>query len=187
MKTLAYCLLILSWAFISAAGQQTALIGEDPKAWQKISPPSAGFTILMPGRPAEEKQSVDTKLGKIENYTFIVKTGTAVYGAMYGDFPEVVSDPSTIKAMLDGARDNAISTARGKLVREDQISLANYAGREWFVELPGDLVLSARAFWVQRRLYQLIVVMPRAANLPADARKLRQEAVSKFFDSFKLN
>lgn len=187
-KASLYCV-VLACAFLVAGvkGQQTDVpIERDPGAWKKFSPQGNSFTVSMPGAPSEETTSLDTKLGKIDNHMFSVSTSMAGYIVSYAEFPEVITDPDTIKRMLDGGRDQALSTAGAKLKSEKIIKLDEHSGREWAVEVQGSFVATARAYWVKRRLYQTIIVMMETTNSTPEVVKLREQASAKFLDSFAL-
>jgi len=98
-----------------------------------------------------------------------------------------VTDPVQIKAMLDAGREGGVAASGGELSSEKEIKLNGYSGREWNMKLPGGLLATARAYWVKRRLYQTVFVMsPNASDTP-EVMKVRQEAATKFLDSFTLN
>jgi hypothetical protein len=70
---------------------------------------------------------------------------------------------------------------------EKEIKLGPYFGREWVVDLSGNLETTARAYWVKRRLYQTIFVVAVDASDLSGATKLRRDAQAKFLDSFTLS
>ncbi|MBA3240733.1 MAG: hypothetical protein H0T60_05850 [Acidobacteria bacterium] len=167
--------------------QQTSPVEQNATAWKKLAPAEGGFMVLMPGTASEEKHSVETSVGKLENRIYSVETKQGVYMVMYADFPEVVSDADTIQRMLDNGRDKALANTKGKLTSEKNIKLDGYAGREWLVEIPGSNVIRARAFWVKRRLYQSLVIFPEGRNTPQETNRIRESATLKFLDSFALS
>jgi hypothetical protein len=159
------------------------LFAQAGKPWEKFSPPGAGFTVLLPGRPSHEEQVAQTRIGRIINHVYALEAGGVVYMMSYADFPEPVTDPQTIKAMLDGARDNALAKTGGRLKEEKEIKLDGRMGRDWFVGIPGGLA-RARAYWDTQRLYQLIVLMREGKD--AAAEKRREATMRKFLESFAL-
>jgi hypothetical protein len=167
-------------------GPQAGPVEQDAAAWKKLAPAGGGFTVLMPGAASEEKQPVETELGKLENHIHTVQTKLAVYVIMYADFPMEVSDANTIQRMLDSGRDKALANTKGKLKSEKNIKLDGHAGREWLVEIPGG-VIRARAFWVKRRLFQVLILTPGAPNATPERVRMRESATLKFLDSFALS
>lgn len=151
--------------------------------WEKFAPAGGDFSVLMPGKPVKTDQEMQTAFGKLVNHMFLLQSGEAVYMVSYGDFPEPVSDPAVIKRMLDSARDNAIQATSGRLKEEKEIKLGGHTGRELLVVLPAGLT-RARAYWVGKRLYQVVVLMPEGKG--AAGEKAREETMAKFLDSFAL-
>ena len=168
-----------------AASQSPQPVEQDASAWKKFAPPGGGFTALAPGTPTEQKRAEDTAIGKLENHIFILETDLAVYMIVYADFPDVISDPTLIKGMLDAGRDRALANVNGKLKSEKNIQLSGYSGRDWLIEMPDGLALRARAYWVNRRLYQLVYI-GKVKNLPAPLAKVREDTTATFLDSFAL-
>ena len=67
----------------------------------------------------------------------------------------------------------------GTLASERKITLGGFPGRELRVEkIRGDMILVCRLFLADDRLYQALVVMPRAKEAP--------EAVQPFLEGFQL-
>ena len=129
---------------------------------------------------------IDTKLGKLKNHKFSTRTGLAYYLVAYSDFPEVITDPATIKRMLDSGRERALTVSGAQLKNEADIKLGDHIGREWSVEVPGSYIATARAYWVRKRLYQTIIVMDAQANITPEAARVRQGVTAKFLGSFSL-
>ena len=152
--------------------------------WIKAAPATKGFTILLPGKPAEASQAV-TGRPELENFTLTLETSLAGYVVSYVPFPSEVTDPAAVKEILDRGRDGGLASSKGTLVSEKEIKLNDYPGREWLINLPGNLQVTARAYWVKRRLYQTVfVALP--SNSSPEKMKLTQEAKTRFLDSFTL-
>ena len=170
---------MLCLALTAAAAGATAA-----QEWETFAPPNGGFSISMPGKPAMSDQEVPTRVGKLNNRMYLLESGQGVYMVSYADFPDPVTDPVTIKAMLDNARDKAAKSSGNQLKEEKEITLEGYPGRDWLVSIPGG-ILRARAFWVRnQRLYQAVVLMP--AGKDAEAEKAREATMMKFLNSFGL-
>ncbi|MEP6741311.1 MAG: hypothetical protein ABJB61_02345 [bacterium] len=166
-----------------AVGQQSqpAHVTQTIATWEKFAPKGAGFTVLLPGKPKSEDSRVETKLGLLINHQYSLQDHGAAYMIAYAEFPGPESDEVNIAKILDGARDNAISNVKGELKSEKVMRIGRHFGREWLVRSPNAFI-RARAYWVNERLYQLIMLMPPAAETgPA-----YETFAAKFFDSFAL-
>ncbi len=166
--------------------QQQPVVQPESGTWVNVAPDKAGFTILMPSKPDESSTPIEGR-PDTQNHTLTLETELAGYVVSYVQFPDEVTDPATIKTLLDGGRDGGIAATKGELTSEKEIKLGEYFGREWLMKLPGGISTKARAYWVKQRLYQTVFVMqPKESDTP-DRVKSRQEAGSKFLDSFKLS
>jgi len=140
----------------------------------------------MPAKPSEQIQGVDGHPG-LENLILSVETKLAGYVVSSVQFPDEITDPVAIKLLLDRGREGGLKSTKGKLRSEKEIKLASYFGREWVVDLPGNLETTARAYWIKRRLFQTIFVVPVNPSELAGVTKLRRDAGAKFLDSFTLS
>jgi hypothetical protein len=157
----------------------------DDNLAEKFSPPGAGFSVLLPGKPKAEVQDLDTEIGKITNHVYLVDAPGVFYGVMYAEFPAPITDPEIAKGMFDNARKMAVAAVRGEVKSETEITLSGYPGRELLVLMPGGLgLLRARMYMVKQFFYQAITL--RASEKNAELLKLRETEVKKFLDSFTL-
>jgi len=177
--------IFISLSFIPVLAQQPP---DHPEAgaWINVAPDNAGFTVLLPAKPADKVDPVAGHPG-VENHTFTLETTLAGYVISYVSFPDEINDPEVIKQMLDRGREGGIEASGGELVSEKEIKLNGYFGREWSLKLPAGLTTTARAYWVKRRLYQTVFVKSPKANDSPEVIKLRQQAETKFLDSFALS
>ena len=155
------------------------------REWERFSPTGAGFSILMPGKVTEQDRPVDAGRGSLTNHIFYSDLGGDVFMVTYLQFPDPVTDPASIKTMLDNGRDRGVQTSKGTLNSETEITLDGYSGREWLITLPKDLKVRAKAYWVSRTLYQVLVITD-AVKTP-EGEKTTAERMTKFFNSFSLN
>ncbi len=170
--TAACCLLPTACCLLSLASP--------PAAWKPFSSPAGHFTVLLPGVPLEQKQSVKTSIGTVELILFIleVKKAQGSYVVGYSELPEPAVQVGTEEKRLDNARDGAVASAKGKLKSEKRIALQGHHGRDLLIEVDGKHVIRTRFYAVKNRLYQVLAVGP------ADWVAARES--SKFLDSFKL-
>jgi hypothetical protein len=184
-KTLLLATLI-SLSFITVLAQQPAAVHPESGTWIKVAPENSGFVVQMPGKPAEKAEPVAGHPG-LENHLLTFETALGGYVVSYLQFPDEITDPDLIKVMLDSGREVGLSRSGGELISETNIKLSGFMGREWNLKLPPGLTAIARAYWVKNRLYQTIFVMsPRANDTEAEI-KLRQQAQTKFLNSFALS
>jgi hypothetical protein len=178
--------IFVSLSFITVLAQGPAVVHPESSPWIKVAPANSGFSVLIPGKPAEQAQPVEGRLG-LENHLLTLETELGGYVVTYLEFPDDVTDPDQIKSMLDRGRQGGVAGSGGELTSETDIKLNGYFGREWSMKLPGGLTATARAYWVKRRLYQIIFVKSPKANESPEVITLRQQAETKFLDSFALN
>lgn len=181
--------IFISLSFATVLAQQPAppaVVHTESGTWITVAPANAGFTVTMPAKPAENVQAVDGHPG-LENLILSLETKLAGYVVSSVQFPDEITDPGAIKLMLDRGREGGLESSKGRLRSEKEIKLGPYFGREWVVDLPGNLETTARAYWVKRRLYQTIFVVAVNASELAGDTKLRRDAEAKFLDSFTLS
>jgi hypothetical protein len=178
--------IFISLSFITVLAQQPAAVDVESGTWVNVAPDNSGFVILMPAKPAEKADPVEGHPG-MENHLLTLETNLAGYVVSYLQFPDDTTDPEQIKLMLDRGREGGLKSSGGELKSETEIKLNGYLGREWTIKLPGGLLATARAYWVKRRLYQTVFVMPQTATDSPEVVKLRQQAATKFLDSFTLS
>ena len=152
---------------------------------EKFSPPGAGFSVLLPGKPETEVQDLDSEIGKLTNHMYLLEAPGVSYAVMYAEFPAPITDPEVARGMFDNARTLAVAAVRGDVKSESEITLNGYPGRELLVSMPGGLgLLCARMYMVKQFFYQAITLSAPEKN--AETLKLREAEVKKFFDSFTL-
>src|SRR5712691_1481267 len=92
---------------------------QDPGEWKPFVSKKGGFTVLLPGKPTGQSQSLKTAAGTIEVTLYVMewkKEGTLVAG--YTEYPEKALQTGTSEKRLDNARDGAVQSAKGKLHSE---------------------------------------------------------------------
>ncbi|HKP37014.1 MAG TPA: hypothetical protein VJT71_09150 [Pyrinomonadaceae bacterium] len=186
MKKLSSALLFLCLSFVAVLAQDhstTPTAGEATN-WISVAPEKAGFTLRMPGKPTSKVDPVPGH--NVENHMLMLETPAAGYVFSYVQFPDDITDPAAIKGMLDAGRDSGVSSTGGKLKSEKEIRLNEHYGREWIVDMPGGLAAINRAYWVKRRLYQLIFVTSPSTNDTPETLRQRQELADMFFGSFTV-
>jgi hypothetical protein len=143
--------------------------------WKPYSYAADGFSASFPSQPAAEKRSVPTDAGALEIRTYTVEDGTTALISAVCDYGAAASgkDPDTL---LDSAQAGAVSNIKGHLVSQKKITLGANHGVAFEAE-NDSAHLSARAYLVGTKLYQMIVALPLNSNY-ADT--------TRFLDSFQL-
>lgn len=149
--------------------------------WQSFSPTDGGFSVLMPGQPAQKKQTLNTPAGDINTY-FYTSTqdgGKINYTVSYVELPKGVEKMSPA-VLLEAMASGLMGDNRVKVLSEQTIQLGDYPGRAFKIEAPDKALIMHRAYLVKQRIYQIAVQVPQAQekNLSGD--------VDRFFNSFKL-
>jgi hypothetical protein len=148
-----------------------------PENWKAVESKAGRFSAAMPSMPIEKTQTVATATAKLQVTLFIAEGRTdGSFVVSYTDYAEADLKIGTVEKRLDLARDGAVASAGGKLKSEKAIELSGNLGRELVIEKDAAIVARLRLYFVDRRLYQVMVL----GNAPV-------KDVSVFFDSFRLN
>jgi hypothetical protein len=140
--------------------------GAAQEGWKEYTWKEGKCSLLLPGKPTEKKDSLQ----------LVDKQG--VYMVYFADSPGMAkADAATIKQVFDKARDALVESLKGKLLREKDVKLGKYAGRELQIEAPMVGVYRTRLYQVGERYYQVILTAPKDAATSKEA--------DKFFASFK--
>jgi hypothetical protein len=163
-----------------AALLQIAAKEKNGEAWKELAPKDAGFVVMMPGTPIEQKESLRLVSGPVELSIHAVerKQEETVFIAMYCELAEAVFKKGTTEQRLDYARNRAVANTRGKLASEKKIKLGAHPGRELVFEVEGKGQVRQVIYVVKNNLYQLLVAGPKEKTTSRDA--------DRFFQSFKL-
>jgi hypothetical protein len=153
-----------------------------PPTLKEFKSEAGGFSVMAPAPLQEASQEVKTPGGKVELHLFSTQQDDTGFYVGFCDYDPQLATPDKAEKMLDGARDGAVSSAKGKLVSEAKIDLSGHPGRELVIEAsPGGgppTIIKGRLFMVKNRLYQVTVVTPRG--------KARDKIVDDYLRSFKL-
>ena len=128
----------------------------------------------------------DSKGGRLVAHIIALDTQLESYAVTYIEFPDRLDDESKSKSILDGIRDAELAKVSGKLVKEADISIDAYRGREITIE-------AADGFWVDRiylvrnRLYEISAFTSKAAPEVKEITEAQNLVIRKYLNSFKLN
>jgi hypothetical protein len=175
-KLFAACLVLLAHAAVFAQQPTTTPPTPAQPVWEKFTSPEGRFSILMPGKPAPEKQTSQSPIGPYTTYLFTGRGNGQIFLVGWVDYdPKFTFDP---QKELEANRDNFIKGVKGRLTgATTPIKLGTYNGIEFTAESE-QANFRSRVYIVGKRPYQLIAVtMKGAAESPETAR---------FFSSFAL-
>lgn len=148
--------------------------------WMEFASEEGKFRVRFPAAPSKDTAEIPTLVGSVKQTTHSAGEGDVHFGVAYGEYPPEAMKDFDLDKGLDGARNGAINNVGGTLLAEQQITFAGQPARAFQgkATVQGiELLLDARVFMLDNRLYQLIVVHPSTSqNL----------ASGKFFDSFSL-
>src|SRR5215813_10703974 len=151
------------------------------EAWEEFKNEAGNFAVMMPGKPLEMSQTVESEIGKIPIYTFTAPGGTLTYIVMYAEYPISIDTSEAAKTSLDNARDLLLSRRNGKLISEADISFGKYPGRELKVKIDGG-ALRSRTYIVNHRMYIVMAMTPGDDT----SKQLDSKKVDDFLGSFKF-
>ena len=149
--------------------------------WKPFSSPEGGFTVLMPGTPTLEQETInDPQLGSVNLNGFIgERPDEAIYMVVYADLPSnVVLTPDDADTLLQSLIREFSNDPGDRLLNQQTINLGNYPGKEVKVEHIGGVTGRYRIYLVNQRLYVLGVVTSKEQYL--------QKSIQGFLDSFQL-
>ncbi len=174
-KILFLSLVVLALALSSCGG--------GAKEWSEFSSTEGGFSVSLPGKPTEQKQTQDTAAGPLDIFMYLYEDRSDVYMVGYTNFPEDLISLSDPAALLDGGAEGAVTSMGAENTSKQEISLDGNTGREITFDvpdskLPGGGAGKARFYLVGNRLYQLIGL--------AKGKEASTDNLDKFLDSFKL-
>ena len=178
---------VLCWglfiAFITVvAGGRTLLTLGQP-SWQEFKSPAGRYSIMIPGKPKEQQQSIESATGPLELRIASLEDRSGAYMVMYSDYPSDLIQPEVADKVLDSAARGGASSMNGEIVQVNPFSLGSFPGREAEFKVPAQgsqpaMKMKVRYFLVNNRMYQVMVMVTQNQAFP--------EAAQKFFDSFTL-
>ncbi|MGC9502794.1 hypothetical protein [Baaleninema sp.] len=152
--------------------------------WQELENLGAGFAVAMPpGTVREGIEPVETSLGDLDVYVLGMDLDDRAFAVMVADFPDFFAavPPSTL---FEGAIEGVVTNVNQRLTPDRRIFLSGHPGMEMFYEGDDGLVYRHRLYLVDRRLYQLMAVIPLDIS-EAERNEFFDDA-RPFFDSFEL-
>jgi hypothetical protein len=139
------------------------------------------FTVTFPEKPVNKTTRSETRFGPIETHSFLVEQKGRAFIASYSDCPKGSVTDENRHRLFDGARNGAVTSSKGKLISEKEITLGKekHPGREILIERPEKAGINRfRVYLVGDRLYQAAVAGSEEFTKGKEA--------EAFLDSFKV-
>ena len=156
-------------------------IQEAQPQWKQFSSPEGGFTILMPVTPTQKSQTAGSATVSLDDHSFTasLEEGKVTYTVSYTNLPEEMAQfpPNLI---LDSLSSRFTNDSKLKLLNQKDINLERYSGKEFKFEAPGEIIVSYRAYLVEKRLYQV------TTEIPKDRESALSSDTDRFMNSFQL-
>jgi hypothetical protein len=147
--------------------------GPNQPSWQEYSNAEGRFRVLFPGTPTREISRLRTG-AKATIVSFTAVTPDVTYSVAFEDF---VGQESP-EQFVEKQRSDLTAGRGGKLIGEKDVTVGQYKGKEFVVEVPKQGTAHIRFIVAGHRLYKAMAV---GAHKPPDAGD-----VAKFFDSFRI-
>lgn len=184
MKSFLTLILLLAFAFTFHAQEHTrppkttptpSNSGVPSNTWSTFTSETGRFSILMPGKPSDSSETVDSQPGPYTTHLFVLRNGTDVFLVGWVDY-----DPRfnfNRQAELEANRDNFVKNLKATLLETRAVKIDGYQAIEFTAEV-GDRIFHSRVYMVGRRPYQIVIGLPKNQD--------DSEKVKKFFNSFKV-
>ena len=151
--------------------------------WKQFSSKEGGFSILLPGVPQENTETKDFPIvGKGVVHLFIIANESGFFLVGYVEVPGLAQSTREFsdgfgKGFLRSVGEGIAKGAGGKVLKDTDILLGSFPGKEILLEFPSGPA-TARAYFIRKRGYQLLAAPAASGGDPG--------AVKRFLDSFKL-
>lgn len=137
---------------------------------------SEDFSVMMPGKPRAMVQETLSEVGKVKSTRYTVAANGANFMITRMDYPAGAF--ANTDAGLNHFR-AGISKSKGKLLKEEKISIQGHVGRELaWEDQAGDWVTTSQVVFVKDQLWAVSISSPKGKALPMET--------EEFFDSFQL-
>ncbi|HZV04036.1 MAG TPA: HEAT repeat domain-containing protein [Gemmataceae bacterium] len=173
-----------------AYAADTALWNIDPSAavkecgWKPFRSNDWNFTVMLSNEPEHTEESLI--FYSVHMYVSVHKygphTGDSAYGIGVFEIPTEWLEGKSKEDFLAKARDSTVERFGGKLIGGQPVEQNGRSGIEYRIEVERDgtpLLVRARLFWVDNRLYQVYV-----SGVP---KFLNARAADYFMDSFQVD
>lgn len=146
-------------------------------AWQKLESREGKFQVLMPGVARSSVVPLQTSVGNLKQFQFLVNLGERAFMVTYVDYPQDTVDELGPEKILQNVL-AGIASAGSKILEDKPLELGESLGRELLYLKPNGFLIHSRVVLVGNRFYQLTLVRSGQEPDPDAAR---------FFESFRFS
>jgi hypothetical protein len=150
--------------------------------WATVNRPDDGFKVEMPADPRDLQVPAYNETGGSEQVKMLYSNpdGETTFAVTWEDNPPVARvNRDSPEKTLDQARDGMLVRTQTTPVREANVTVSGYPGRDITAKNSGGGYLDARLIFSNDRLYTLMAVYPSIS-----AR--REQDVIRFYNSFTI-
>lgn len=151
--------------------------------WKPVTPTDGSFAAEMPAEAKVLEQSVQGPKGPIRQVTHYCKVDGALY-SIQAVASQAPASPQARKTLAEREHASYIKSDKGKVVREEAVTIAGQPGWDFTLEGPapggakGTVTSRVQMLVADKAVYTLTVMSARDKPLPEEA--------GRFFDSFTL-
>src|SRR5512143_864791 len=125
-------LIVLCWGgliglLIATPNARTIFASTQP-GWQLYSSGAGAYSILMPGKPIEQPQTVNANGTPVDLHVAAFEDQSSKYIVSYSDDPTGPSSDTDVQKILDGNREVMLTNTHGTLLNDKPRSLNLYPG-----------------------------------------------------------
>ena len=156
-----------------------------PSGWKEYTSAEGGFSVIMPGNPTRQTQSVNTTAGAVDVIYFqgSQNSNQVNFTVSFADYPEDAVGSADEDAILDGVLTGQQQSLNAtNVTNTGKISLGSVPGRQATFNIKQGStsgVAISRAYLDGNRLYQILAIYATGKK-PADS------DLDTFFNSFKI-
>jgi len=141
-----------------------------------LTDPYGKFQLSFSNEPKYSFQDIETAVGPVRMYMFMMETQDAAFMVSYVDYPADMVAKANKDDMLKGALNGYINHLKLTLRSENKINYGQHPGLLFYAD-NGEMYTVLRDFLVNNRLYQLGILKMSEISVQVE---------NEFFDSFVL-
>jgi len=175
--------LLVSGSSIPEIGRAQFPIQVAQSIWKPFSSAEGNFTVLMPGTPEQQQDTINTELGSLNLKAFTVeRPNEANYLVAYFDLPgelsNMIQTSEQANQLLTGVVLGLADSMTGQLLNQQTITLDNHSGKAFRMQHSEEIVGQYRLYLASQRIYLL--------GVGTSKEKYLQKSIQGFFNSFRL-
>jgi hypothetical protein len=158
----------------------SALPGALPEStWREVSSKEGGFSALMPDEPKTNVIYTETRKGGLYTHTISASDEEwNEYLVSWTEYPKDSIEDRATEKTFNRMRDALVGFKEGKVLSDNALTLEGHPARAVTFETKDEQLTNVRFYFVENRLYQVMVHSRNGNKNAADA--------ERFLNSFKL-